>query len=81
MFTSTRLQLPAWILQVQTASRSGGSGSENHNHAGDAYIQKRLGKIIDQVYTLEHKTSPSPRNHEEDENLFRGRREDGSDFH
>ena len=45
---------------MQTPSRSGGCRSENHIHAGDAYIQKRLDNTIDQVYTLEHKTSLSP---------------------
>ena len=38
MFTSARMQLPAWFLQVQTPSRSGGCGSENHIHAGYTYI-------------------------------------------
>ena len=38
MFTSARIQLLAWFLQVQTACRSGGCGSENHAHAGHTYI-------------------------------------------
>ena len=38
MFTSARVQLPAWLLQVETPSRSGGCGSEDHIHAGNSYI-------------------------------------------
>ena len=34
MFTSARMQLLAWFVLVQTPSRSGGCGSENHIHAG-----------------------------------------------
>ena len=30
MFTSARVQFPAWFLQVQTPGRSGGCESENH---------------------------------------------------
>ena len=81
MFTSTRMQLLAWFLQVQTPSRSGGCGSENHLHAGYTYIYKELDNTTDQVYTLEHKILPSPHNHQEDEDLFRSRREDGSSYH
>ena len=63
MFTLARMQLPAWFLQVQTPSRSGGCGRENHIHAEDTYIKKRLDNTIDQAYTLEHKTLPSPKHH------------------
>ena len=38
MFTSARMQLPAWFLQVQTPSISGGCRSENHVNAGNTYI-------------------------------------------
>ena len=38
MFNSARMQLLAQFLQVQTSSRSGGCGSENHVHGGYAYI-------------------------------------------
>ena len=60
MFTSARMQLPTWLLQVQTPSRGGGCGSENHVHVGNTYIQERPENTVDQVYTLEHKTLPSP---------------------
>ena len=63
MFTSARMQLLAQFLQMQTPSRSGGCGSENHIHARYTYIQKGQDNTIDQVYTLEHKTSSSPHNH------------------
>ena len=59
MFTSARMQLPTWFLQVQTPPRSSGCRSENHVHAGNAYIQERPDNTSDQVYTLEHKTLPS----------------------
>ena len=63
MFTSARIQLLAQFLQVQTPSRSGGCGNENHIHVGYTYIYKGPDNTIDQVCTLEYKTSPSPHNH------------------
>ena len=41
MSTPARVQLPAWIFQVQTTSRSRGGGSQNHVYAGDAHFQER----------------------------------------
>ena len=41
MSTPARVQLLAWILQVQTTSRSSGHGSQNHIYAGDAHFQER----------------------------------------
>ena len=38
MCTLTRLQLPAWILQMQTPSRSGRHRGEDYINAGDAYF-------------------------------------------
>ena len=39
MSTPARVQLPAWIFQVQATSRSSGCGSQNHVYAGDAHMQ------------------------------------------
>ena len=36
--TPTRLQLPAWLLQMQTPSRGGGHRGENYLNAGNAYF-------------------------------------------
>ena len=41
MSTPTRVQLPAWMFQVQTTSRSSGCGSQNHVYVGDAHFQER----------------------------------------
>ena len=38
MFTSARMQLPAWFLQVQTAGRGGQCRSKDHIHAGDTHL-------------------------------------------
>ena len=37
---------------MQTPDRSSGCGSENHIHAGDPYIQKRLDNAGNQFNTL-----------------------------
>ena len=36
--TPTRVQFPAWLLQMQTPSRGGGHRGENYLNAGDAYF-------------------------------------------
>ena len=36
--TPTRVQFPAWILQMQTPHRRGGHRDENYINAGDAYF-------------------------------------------
>ena len=38
MLTPTRVQLPAWLLQLQTPSRGGGCRSKDYIHAGDTYF-------------------------------------------
>ena len=38
MPTRTRVQFPAWILQMQTPGRSGGCRGENYLNAGDTYF-------------------------------------------
>ena len=36
--TPTRVQFPAWLLQMQTPNRGGGCRGENYLNAGDAYF-------------------------------------------
>ena len=38
MFTSARMQLPVWFLQMQTPGRGGRWKSKDHIHAGDTHI-------------------------------------------
>ena len=38
MFTSTKVQLLAWFLQMQTPGRGGQCGSKDHIYAGDTHI-------------------------------------------
>ena len=38
MYNPTRMQLLAWLLQMQTPGRSSGSGGKNHFHAGDTHL-------------------------------------------
>ena len=38
LFTSTRMQFLAWVLQMLVLGRSGRCGGKNYFHAGDAYI-------------------------------------------
>ena len=39
--TPTRVQLSAWLLQMQTPGRGGRHRGENYINAGDAYFQER----------------------------------------
>ena len=39
MLTPARVQFPAWLLQVQTPSRSGGHRGENYLNARDRMTQ------------------------------------------
>ena len=41
LYTPTRMQLLAWLLQMQTPGRSSGHGGKNHFHAGDTHLQMR----------------------------------------
>ena len=75
MLTPTRVQLPAWLLQVQTPSRGGGHRGENYIHAGDAYFQKRQDDPADQMYNLEHEVPSASHHHKENENFSGGGRD------
>ena len=72
MFTSARMELLAWFLQMQTPGRGGGCGSEKscpcmvHIYVGGT-------RQYSLMYTLEHKTQSSPYNYQENENLFGSR--------
>ena len=74
MLTPTRVQLPAWLLQVQTPSRGGGCRSEDYIHAGDACFQKGQDDPADQMYTLEHEASSTSHYHKENEDFSGGGR-------
>ena len=41
LYTPTRMQLLAWLLQVQAPGRSSGCGGKNHFCAGDTHLQMR----------------------------------------
>ena len=45
MSTPARVQLPAWIFQVQTTNRSSGHESQNHVYVGDAHFLERQNDI------------------------------------
>ena len=69
-FTTARMELLAWFLQVQTPGRGGRCRNENHIYAGHTHIQEGLDNTIDQMYSLEYKTPSSPHNYQENEDLF-----------
>ena len=69
MLTLARVQLPAWLPQVQTPSKGGGCGSEYYIHAGDTYFQKGQDNPADQMYTLEHEALSTSHYHKENGDL------------
>ena len=61
--TPTRVQFPAWLLQIQTPSRGGGCRGEELPQSRGCIFLEETGHPANQMYTLEHKASSASHYH------------------